>query len=118
MNADRRVVACNVYDVSYAQDGARSYLIAPAAGAAIPGEDRVELLVRSYSGRMVRHWEPTFKLTNFRTITLPPEHPLYGDDQLWDYESEAQAESLSKRAEAERQRRRERGLPLSQLPDS
>lgn len=78
---DRRVVQCNYTEaVSEARAGARAYLVNPNLGN---GADRIEILVRSRGGRWIEKWEDIRRLGDFRVKTLPPEHPLYGDDRLY-----------------------------------
>lgn len=91
--ADRRVVQCNyAAPVSAAPAGARAYLVRPNPGN---GDDRVVILVRSRSGRWVEKWEDIRRLENFRCKTLPPGHPLYGDERIWDDDPELMVGRLS-----------------------
>lgn len=86
---DRRVVACNFREATnVARKGARAYLVRPNPGG---GDDRVVILVRSRGGRWVEKWEDIRRLENFRCKTLPPEHPLYWDERIWDHDAEAMA---------------------------
>lgn len=81
---DRRVVQCNYAEATkIAAQGARAYLVLPNPGG---GHDRITVLVRSRGGRWVEKWEDTRRLRDFRVKTLPPEHPLYGNDRLFDAE--------------------------------
>ena len=41
------------------------------------GAERVNLLVRSRSGRFIEKIEAMWRLESFRYKTLPPQHPLY-----------------------------------------
>lgn len=82
---DKRVVQCNYARATVAiPKGARAYLVLPNPGG---GADRVEVLARSRGGRWVRKWESIRNLTGFRIKTIPPEHPMYGDDRLYPAES-------------------------------
>lgn len=85
LSEDKRVVQCN-YAVAtkVAPKGARAYVSLPNRGN---GHDRIMVLVRSHGGRWVRKWEDTRRLTDFRVKTIPPEHPLYGDERLFPAES-------------------------------
>lgn len=90
---DRRVIQCNYAEATgIATDGARAYLVLPNPGG---GHDRIQILVRSRSGRWVEKWEDIRRLTDFRAKTLPPEHPLYDHDRLWDSEPESWAATLA-----------------------
>lgn len=85
-STDRRVVACNYRAASkIARQGALAYVLLTNPGG---GHDRMEILVRSRIGRWVRRWEDTRRLTNFRAKTLPPEHPRYDDERIWDYDAD------------------------------
>lgn len=78
---DRKVVQCNYAEATkIASEGARAYLVYPNPGG---GYDRVGILVRSRGGRWVEKWEDSRRLRDFRVKTLPPEHPLYGNDRLF-----------------------------------
>lgn len=80
MNLDRKVMACNyVVPTNVAVAGARAYVCLTNPGG---GGDRIDILVRSRSGRWVRKWENTKRLHNFRPKTLPPEHPLHSDERI------------------------------------
>ena len=90
---DRRVVQCNYREATnIAAEGARCYLVRPNPGG---GDDRIVILARSRSGRWIEKWEDIRRLRDFRVKTLPPEHPLHGDERLWDYEPEAMARRLA-----------------------
>lgn len=90
---DRRVVQCNyAVPVSIAAAGARAYLLRANPGG---GSDRIVVLARSRGGRWVEKWEDIRRLDNFRAKTLPPGHPLYGDERIWDYDAEAMAGRLT-----------------------
>lgn len=72
---DIRVVACNVsFGTKVFPAGARAYVVMTNPGN---GNDRVVILGRSRGGRWVKKWERRDRLSNFRTKTIPPEHPLY-----------------------------------------
>jgi hypothetical protein len=87
------VVQCNYAEpVSAAATGARAYLVRPNPGG---GDDRIVILVRSRGGRWIEKWENIRHLENFRCKTLPPEHPMYGDERIWDYDAEAMAARLN-----------------------
>lgn len=91
--ADRQVVQCNYTTaVSAVAAGARAYLVRPNPGG---GDDRIVILVRSRGGRWIEKWENIRRLGNFRCKTLPPEHPLYSDERIWDYDSGAMAARLA-----------------------
>jgi hypothetical protein len=80
MADDRRVVQCNYTEgISSVTGGARAYVIYPNDGN---GAERVCVLVRSRDARWIEKWEDMRRLGNFRVKTLPPEHPLYGNDRL------------------------------------
>lgn len=77
---DRRVIACNyLAPVSPVSAGALCYVSLLNPGN---GHDRIKILARSRSGRWVQKWEDRRRLTNFRLKTLPPEHPLFGDQRI------------------------------------
>lgn len=79
--ADRKVVQCNYAEgTKIASLGARAYVVYPNPGG---GHDRVGILVRSRSGRWVEKWEDARRLRDFRVKTLPPGHPLHGNDRLY-----------------------------------
>ncbi len=91
--ADRRVVACNYGEAtSVAPQGALAFVVYPDPDGF---GKRVELLVRSRSGRWVRKYEDIRRVTNFRAKTVPPEHPRHGDKRLWDHEAEGTAAKLA-----------------------
>jgi hypothetical protein len=90
--AGRRVVQCNYAEGTAAvADGARAYVVLANPGNA---DDRIEVLARSRGGRWIRTWADIRRLHDFRCKTLPPEHPLYADERLWDYEPDAMAARL------------------------
>jgi len=81
---DRKVVQCNyAVPTKIAAQGARAYVVYPNGGN---GHDRIGILVRSRGGRWVEKWEDSRRLRDFRVKTLPSEHPLYGNDRLFDAE--------------------------------
>lgn len=91
--ADRRVVQCNYAEpVSAAAAGTRAYLVQPNPGG---GDDRIVVLVRSRGGRWVEKWENIRRLRDFRVKTLPPGHPRYGDERIWDHDAEVMASRLA-----------------------
>ena len=91
---DRRVIACNhVGNSSAVRDGARCYLVLANPGG---GHDRVEVLARSYGGRLIRRWVSAARVTNFRVVTLPYEHHLYDDDRILDVEPDAGAQLVER----------------------
>jgi hypothetical protein len=80
VSEDKRVVAGNYTEAtSIASTGALCYLC--GVDDSSPAE-RLEVLVRSRSGRWIRKWEDARRLGNFRVKTLPPQHPLYGDERI------------------------------------
>lgn len=84
MDDDRRVIACNLTETTnIGPRGARCYVVLPNPGG---GHDRIVVLIRSHGGRWVEKWENMKRLGNFRVKTLPPEHSLYGEMRLWDYD--------------------------------
>ena len=92
---DRHVVAFNyAVSVSVAATGARAYLVLPNPGN---NHDRIQILIRSRGDRWIMKWENIRRLHNFRMKTLPPEHPLYSDERLWDFDSGHMAMQLSRR---------------------
>lgn len=92
-NLDRHVVQCNyATSASAVAAGARAYLVRPNPGG---GDDRIVVLARSRGGRWIEKWEDIRHLADFRVKTLPPEHPLYGDERIWDHEPEAMAGRLT-----------------------
>ncbi|ANZ35224.1 hypothetical protein BBK82_03200 [Lentzea guizhouensis] len=84
MSNDRKVVQCNyVESTKVAPAGARAYVSLPNKGN---GHDRIRVLVRSHGARWALKWEDTTRLDHFRVKTLPPEHPLYADERLFEAE--------------------------------
>lgn len=78
---DRLVIQCNYTEgTNIASPGARAYLAMINPGN---GNDRITVLVRSRGSRWVRKWENTARLADFRVKVLPPEHPLYGSEDLF-----------------------------------
>jgi len=100
---DRRVIACNYVEATHvASLGTKAYVSWPLGGN-LP--ERMQVLVRSRGGRMVHKWENTRRLGNFRPKTLPPEHPLYGDERVIGHsDPEATARDLNECAHNERER--------------
>jgi hypothetical protein len=86
---DRRVVQCN-YAVAtrVAARGARAYVGLHTGGSVFDTGDirdgRIMVLVRSRGGRWVHKWERIAHLRDFRIKNLPPRHPLYNDDRIYD----------------------------------
>ncbi len=82
--ADRRVIVCN-YAISRSAipKGAKTYLSRPNPGG---GFDRNLMLVRSRGGRLIEQWEAAKNLEDWRVKALPPVHPLYGDERIWDFQ--------------------------------
>lgn len=77
---DRKVIQCNFAEATNAAStGARAYVVLMNRGG---GHDRIVVLVRSRGGRWVEKWEDIRHLKDFRVKTLPPEHPLYGNDRI------------------------------------
>lgn len=90
---DRRVVQCNLtVPTSAAARGARAYVVLVNRGN---GSDRIEILLRSRSGRWVEKWEDIRHLDHFRAKTIPFGHPIYGRLRLWTYEPEQTAAELA-----------------------
>jgi hypothetical protein len=90
---DMRVVKCNYLEpTKIASAGSVAYLSLTNPGG---GNDRIVVLVRSRSGRLVRKWESIKRLGNFRAKTIPPEHPRYGDERLWTYNPEETAITMA-----------------------
>jgi hypothetical protein len=82
---DKQAIACNYAEpTNIANKGAKAYFCYGWAGG---GYERVNILVRSRSGRLVQKWEHIRRLENFRLKTLPPEHPRYNDERLWHWPS-------------------------------
>jgi hypothetical protein len=78
---DRRAIACNYTEgTGVASEGAKAYVDTAYIGGNLP--ERVHLLARSRGGRWVKKWENMRRLDNFRFKTLPPEHPLYGNERI------------------------------------
>ena len=78
--ADRRAITCNYRETSkVAPAGALAWVILTNPGNA---HDRIEILIRSRGGRLVRKWEDTRRLYCFRVKTLPPEHPRFEDERV------------------------------------
>jgi hypothetical protein len=76
---DKRVIACNyVVATSECRQNAFAYLSFMTGGE----NSRIQVLARSRSGRWVHRWEPLENLGHFRYKSLPPEHPLYGDERV------------------------------------
>lgn len=83
---DKKAVVCNYAEpTKIASKGARVYFCYGWTGG---GYERVNILVRSRGGRLVRKWEHIRRLENFRIKTLPPEHPRYGDERVWNNASQ------------------------------
>lgn len=92
MKPDRRVVACNFQrSHSAIPKGALAYVYMPNPGNA---HERMWLLVRSRGGRWIEQWEALKHLGNFRAKTIPPGHPLYDDERLWEYKADDLARHL------------------------
>jgi hypothetical protein len=90
---DRHVVQCNyAVPVSTAAAGSRAYLVRPNPGG---GDDRIVILSRSRGGRWIEKWEDIRRLENFRCKAIPPEHPMYWDERIWDHDAEAMATRLA-----------------------
>ncbi len=89
---DRRVVQCNHAGDRRAVAGARAYLVFPDSGG---GDARVVILLRTRGGRWIRTWEDIRRLRNFRAVTIPPGHPFYSDERLYDHEAEDMAARLT-----------------------
>lgn len=81
LTSDRRVVACNYAVGTPAMaEGARCYVNDVAYDRSVPS--RVRILARSRSGRWINKWEDVRRLRDFRIVTIPPDHPRYGDLRL------------------------------------
>lgn len=90
---DRKVVQCNLTETTnIAPAGARAYVVLTNPGG---GHDRIQVLVRSHGGRWVEKWENMRRLADFRVKTLPPEHPLYANERIWDYDPDGTAATLN-----------------------
>lgn len=75
MSSDLRVIACNYKEsISAVRKGALCYMLNSNPGN---GGERVNLLIRSRSGRWIEKWENVKRLGQFRMKTVPPEHPQY-----------------------------------------
>ncbi len=88
---DRRVVQCNHAGDRRAVPGARAYLARPNPGGF---HDRIVILLRTRRGRWIETWEDIRRLSDFRAVTLPPGHPRYDDERIYDYEAETMAATL------------------------
>lgn len=92
-SVDRRVVQCNyVSGTGVAAAGARAYLVRGNPGN---GHDRIVILVRSRGGRWVEKYEDIRRLDGFRGKTLPPEHPMFRDERIWDWHADETAATLA-----------------------
>lgn len=91
---DRKVIKCN-YIASTKSVGAWSsaYLIRTNPGS---GDERIVVLARSRSGRLIQKWEKTTRLGNFRVKTLPPSHPRFNDERIWNYDPEYDSELIDR----------------------
>lgn len=78
--SDTWAVACNFrLGTKIASPGAQAFVAPTVAGN---GSERIDILVRSRSGRMVRKWEDIRRLWNFRAKCIPDRHPLHGDERV------------------------------------
>ena len=73
MSDDIRVMVCNRRtDGPSVSGGAKCYVFHGWWGG---GLERLQILAKSRGGRWISKWEGLRNLENFRTATLPPEHP-------------------------------------------
>jgi hypothetical protein len=77
MDADCYAIACNHAGSRHISPGARCYLI--EVSSAVPS---IRVLARSRGGRWVDTWVRSKHLGGFRVKTIPPSHPLYGDERV------------------------------------
>jgi hypothetical protein len=95
----RRVVICDFAEPTReAQAGVRAYVALRDLGS-----DRLDVLVRSPSGRWLRTWAPISGFQRFRVKALRPEHPLYHDERVCDRDPERLATELAAAAHHARQ---------------
>ncbi len=89
--ADLFAVACNYREgTSIARVGAKAYVGTWQAGN---GYESFPLLVTSRGGRMVTKWERVWKLTNFRSVTIPAKHTLYRSEKIGLHPTRAAADA-------------------------
>lgn len=76
--SDKRAIACNLLRTrSESAKGSLAYVSSLNGGA-----ESIAIVLRSRSGRWIRIYERLRYLGNFRTKTIPPEHPRYGDYRI------------------------------------
>ena len=69
--ADKYAIACNLKEANSAcAKGSRAYVEQCVM-------DRVQVIIRSRSGRWIEVWKSIKLLENFRLKTIPPEHTCY-----------------------------------------
>ena len=68
---DRLAVVCNLIDGgSYCRDGSLCYVTQV-------NDDRVQVVVRSRSGRWIQRWTSIKNIRNARTKTITPKNQFY-----------------------------------------
>jgi hypothetical protein len=73
---DRYAVTCNYREgTNVARSGGKAYLADWHWSGG--GYERVRVVARSRGSRWVTKWEPLKRLKDFRSTTIPPEHPMY-----------------------------------------
>jgi hypothetical protein len=89
----RNVVQCNIREATKIYPaGAKAYLVISNPGN---GHERIVILGRSYGGRWIEKWERIDNLRDFRAKTLPPEHPFYDNDRIWDVVQDVAATDIA-----------------------
>jgi hypothetical protein len=93
---DRYAVACNYREgTGVARQGAKAFLADWHWTGG--GWERVRVVARSRGGRHVTKWEPVKRLTNFRSTTVPPEHPMYKHQDVGFHETREKADEFAER---------------------
>lgn len=107
--ADIKAVACNYAEgTKIFSLGTKAYIVNAFWGGNLP--ERVCLVGKSRGGRWIEKWEATWRLVNFRLVTLTDTHPARCIYPFWFSELSDPEEVLRRFKESARGERQRRGL--------
>lgn len=98
---DFYAVACNYVEGTHTSaTGALAYLADWHWSGG--GFERVRVVARSRGGRWITIWTPISRLTNFRSKTIPPDHPMFTRRDIGRHDTRGEADAFAQNMEVAR----------------